>query len=693
VEKGVIAMGYSLGIDTGGTHTDLILIDQGSGQTWTAKVPTTPTDPLKGILHGIDRVLTQSTKDISELDELIYGTTIVTNMLVQHQKVKAGLMTTRGFRDVLEIGRAYRTGNIYDIQFERQPPLVPRHLRMEVAERVNFRGEVLERLDEENCRAVVRELKAYGVTSIAVCFLHSYINPEHERRARAIIEEEYPRVYVSLSSDINPVFREYERTSTTVVNAYVTPRMVEHLDDFERRVVQKGLRSRLYTMQANGGRATFRTACERPVHVTNSGPIAGAIAGAYVARRTGFPNAITLDMGGTSCDVSLIEGGKPTYATESRVEGHPVQIPTIDLSIVGAGGGSIAWLDSGQSLRVGPHSAGADPGPVCYGMGGTQPTVTDANLVTGRLNPEYFLGGEVRLDFKAAETAVRDCIARPLGMTTLEAARGILEVANATMIRAIKLVSVERGHDPHDFTLIAFGGAGPLHATRLAEELEIPAVIIPRYPGNTSALGLVLADVRHDFVATRIQSLDAVSSQTAEATFRELEEKAQLQLTREGIPRERWRLARSCDLRYFGQAYELNIPVEGVFQTPEDVKRIGAAFHATHRRTYGHAMEGDPIDVVNYRVSAIGLSPEPEWRKVTHGEQDVHKGHRDVYFEGGYHDCSIHERHRINPGQQVEGPAVIEQVDSTTILSPGDRARVDPFGNLVITLGKGQVCK
>lgn len=684
-------MGYSLGIDTGGTHTDLILIDREAGQTWTAKVQTTPADPLQGILSGIDRVLAQSNSHLSQLDELIYGTTIVTNMLVQHQTVKTGLITTRGFRDVLEIGRAYRIGNIYDIQIERQPSLVPRHLRMEVTERVNFRGEILQRLDEENCRAVVRALRARAVTSIAVCFLHSYINPEHERRARAIIAEGYPEVYVSLSSDINPVLREYERTSTTVVNAYVTPRMVEHLDDFERRVTQRGLRCRLYTMQANGGRATFRTACERPVHVTNSGPIAGAIAGAYVARLAGFPNAITLDMGGTSCDVSLIAEGKPTYATESRVEGHPVQIPTIDLNIVGAGGGSIAWLDSGHSLRVGPHSAGADPGPVCYGMGGTHPTVTDANLVTGRLNSEYFLGGEVRLDSKAAEAAVRDCIARPLGMTTLEAARGILEVANATMIRAIKLVSVERGHDPHDFALIAFGGAGPLHATRLAEELEIPVVIIPRYPGNTSALGLVLADVRHDFVATRIQSLDAVSPQTAETTFGELEKQAQLQLTREGIPRERWRLARSCDLRYFGQAYELNIPVEGAFQTPGDVKRIETVFHATHRRTYGHAMEGDPIDVVNYRVSAIGLSPELEWGKMTHGEQDAYKDHRDVYFEGGYHGSSIHERRCLKPGQQMDGPAVIEQVDSTTILSPGDRARVDLYGNLIITLTKREV--
>lgn len=686
-------MRYSLGIDTGGTHTDFILVDRKTGQTWTTKVPTTPADPLKGILRGVERLLTQSNGKISELDELVYGTTIVTNMLVQHQEVRTALITTHGFRDVLEIGRAYRTGNIYDIQFERQPPLVPRRLRMEVTERINFRGEVLEPLDEENCRAVVRVLKRYGVTSIAVCFLHSYVNPQHERRARAIIEEEYPEAHVSLSCEIHPVFREFERTSTTVVNAYVTPRMVEHLEDFERRTMERGLRSRLYTMQANGGRATFRAACRRPVHVTNSGPIAGAIAGAYVARLAGFLNAITLDMGGTSCDVALIDEGRLIYASESRVEGYPVQIPTIDLNIVGAGGGSIAWLDKGLSLRVGPSSAGADPGPVCYGIGGTRPTVTDANLVTGRLNREYFLGGEMRLDFKAAEAAICDCIALPLKMATLEAARGILEVANATMIRAIRLVSVERGYDPHDFALIAFGGAGPLHATWLAKELEIPVVIIPRYPGNTSALGLVLADVRHDYVATRIRSLDAVSPQEVEATFEELEAEAQLQLTEEEIPRERWQLTRSCDLRYFGQAYELNIPVEGGFQTPEDVKRIGGAFHDSHRRTYGHAMEGDPIDVVNYRVTAIGFNPEFDWGWKTQAGQDAYKGRRDVYFDIGYCESSIYERCRLNPGQQIDGPAVIEQADSTTILSPGDRARVDPCGNLVITLTKAEVCK
>lgn len=683
-------MGYSLGIDTGGTHTDLILMDRETGRVWTAKVPTTSADPLQGIMRGIDRVLAISGAEVVGLDELIYGTTLVTNMLVQHQKVKTGLMTTKGFRDVLEIGRAYRPSNIYDIQMEPPPPLVSRDLRMEVTERMNFQGQVLKTLDEENCRAVVRKLKSRGVETIAVCLLHSYINPAHEQRIKAIIAQEYPEAYVSLSSEINPVFREYERTSTTVLNAYVTPRMVEHLDDFEKQVNQKGLQSWLYTMQANGGKSSFSAARKCPVNVANSGPVAGAIAGAYVARVTGFPNAITLDMGGTSSDVALIDGGNLKFAAESNVEGYPVQISTIDLSIVGAGGGSVAWLDSGGGLRVGPRSAGADPGPACYGLGGTEPTVTDANLITDRLNPDYFLGGEISLDLEASERAIATFIAQPLGMTTLEAALGILQVANARMIRAIKLVSVERGYDPHDFVLIAFGGAGPLHATQLAEELEIPVVIVPPFPGNTSALGLVMADMRYDYVATLIQNLDDVDPALSEETLQELEAQAHSQLSQEGIPVERQCLERSFDLRYFGQSHELNLPVDGQHITPKALLHIGREFHSVHRRIHGHAMEGDPVEVVNYRVSAVGTSPKPDLVMQGNAHKDALKGRRNIFFDNGHLQSPIYERHFLKPGYQIDGPAVIEQVDSTTILCPNQSARVDEHGNLIIALAEGK---
>jgi N-methylhydantoinase A len=466
----------------------------------------------------------------------------------------------------------------------------------------------------------------------------------------------------------------------------VTQRMVEHLEDFQSRMSGRGSRCRLYTMQANGGRATFQKACKRPVNVTNSGPIAGAIAGAYIARIAGFPNAITLDMGGTSCDVSLIDSGRLVYATESSVEGYPVQIPTIDLNIVGAGGGSIAWLDKGQILRVGPQSAGAVPGPVCYGLGGRNPTVTDANLITGRLNPEYFLGGETRLDCNAAEAAVRDLLARPMNLSLFETARGILEVANATMVRAIKLVSVQRGYDPHDFALVAFGGAGPLHAVWLAKELEIPVVIIPPFPGNTSAMGLVLADARYDHVATRICSIKNIGPDEIEQVFLRVESDVHNQLLEEGIPEEQWKMTRSCDLRYFGQAHELNVPVRGNFTTDTDVTQMGQDFHDAHRRTYGHAMEGDPIDLVNCRVTALGLTQAFAWKWMTPAEENALKGRRDVYFHDRCQPSPVYERCFLAIDQSIKGPAIIEQADSTTVLAPGDHAKVDQLGNLIIAV-------
>ncbi|MBW7959424.1 MAG: hydantoinase/oxoprolinase family protein [Candidatus Promineofilum sp.] len=681
-------MGYSLAIDTGGTHTDLVLVATEGEHVWAIKVPTTPTAPLQGILNGIARITMLAGIDPVEIDELVYGTTIVTNMLVQQESVALGLITTRGFRDVLEIGRAYRTGNIYDIQMERRPPLVERALRLEVDERVNFRGEVLTSLDEAGCRAVVRSLRARGSNSIAVSLLHSYINPEHELRVRDIIAEEHPTAHVSLSSEVNPVFREYERTSTTVVNAYVMPRMVDHLDEFTERMNERGVTSRLYTMQANGGRASFIMARKQPVNITNSGPVAGVIAGSHIARLAGFRNVITLDMGGTSCDVGLIENGEPKFALESEVAGYPVQIKTVDLRIVGAGGGSIAWIDQGGGLRVGPQSAGADPGPVCYGKGGRQPTVTDAHVVTGRIDPHYFLGGDVHLDVESARAAIEEQIARPLKMDVLEAALGIIRVANAVMIRGIKLITVERGLDPRDFALMAFGGAGPLHAAQLAEELEIPVVIVPRFPGNTSALGLAISDVQHDNVMTRIQNIKDTRIDEMEGVFLQLEAQADLQLEQEDIAADRRRLIRSCDMRYFGQAYELGVPVDETLTSQDSLLRLSSAFHALHRRTYGHAMEGDPVEVVNYRVTATGLKDKPElW---VQPDQDVRasarKGRREVFFEPGCLLADVYERRRLTAGDTLQGPVIIEQLGSTTILQPGQVARMDGYGNLIMTI-------
>jgi N-methylhydantoinase A len=420
--------------------------------------------------------------------------------------------------------------------------------------------------------------------------------------------------------------------------------------------------------------------------VTNSGPIGGAVAGSLIAKLAGYPNAITLDMGGTSCDVALIEDGEPRHIAESTVEGYPVQISTIDLSIVGAGGGSIAWIDKGRALRVGPHSAGADPGPACYSSGGSRPTVTDANLVAGRLSPEYFLGGEIQLDPEAALESIDEHIASKINLQPVEAALGIIQVANATMVRAIRLVSVERGYDPHDFALVAFGGAGPLHAVRLAEELEIPVVIVPRFPGNTSALGLVFADVRYDHVATRVQDLQDLDASGAEELFQGLERKALIQLSEQGIPEASRTLSRSCDMRYLGQAHELNVPFQGRFTDANAAQQIGDRFEYAHRRIHGHAMKGDPIVIVNFRVTAVGGKPQPNLRIDPNGHTGIQKGFRRVFFNETSARAAVFERAAMGLGSQIAGPAIIEQPDSTTLLHPGQIARVDAQGNLLITL-------
>ncbi|MCB8959591.1 MAG: hydantoinase/oxoprolinase family protein [Ardenticatenales bacterium] len=680
-------MGLKLGIDTGGTHTDFVLLDSESGQIWTAKVPSTPADPLNGVLTGLAAVLERAGATSSQLAELTYGTTIVVNMLVQQQAMQTGLITTRGFRDVLEIGRAYRQGNIYDLYLDKPEPLVPRDLRLEVTERLNFRGEVLTLLDEDECRQVIHTFKQREVNSIAVCLLHSYANPSHEQRLKELISAEFPEAYVSLSSEINPVFREYERTSTTVVNARVMPAMVSHLTQFTDQMQSHGVGARLYTMQANGGKATFAAARQKPVHVINSGPVGGVIAGAEIARQVGCRQAITLDMGGTSCDVALLDLGQPVMAAHSQVAGYPVQIPSIDLNIVGAGGGSIAWLDSGGGLRVGPRSAGAEPGPVCYGRGGTEPTVTDANLVTGRLNPDYFLQGAIRLDEAAAHAAIRAKIAEPLGISTLAAAAGILAVANATMVRAIKLMTVERGFDPRDFTLIAFGGAGPLHALQLAEELEIPTTIVPRYPGNTSALGLALADIRHDYAATRIELLTEAEPAAVEAVFARLEAAARAQLAADQLPAAAGVLNRFCDLRYYGQGFELTVPVAGPITSQADLAALAVAFHEAHRRSFGHANEGDPVEMVNLRVSAAGEAGRPDMRDrpVAAPSQQI-PATRSVFIDQQPHICQVYRRSALPAGATLSGPAIVEQAGSTTLLLPRHTAKVDPFGNLVIAL-------
>ncbi len=680
---------YRIGIDTGGTNTDIVLTDVNSNQIYYTKTPTTPKKLLEGIQRGIRKIVDISGIDEEGIKELIYGTTIVVNMIAQKEAEATALITTKGFRDVLEIGRAFRDDNIYDIFMDKPEPLVRRDLRYEVTERMNFIGQVIEPLQENEVLDIIKELKSKKIKSVAVCLIHSYANPMHEKYIKDIIHKEWSEVHVSISSDINPQFREYERTSTTVINAYMMPNMASHLVQFEKEMEESNIDSNLFIMQGNAGVMTFDAAVEKPVCVSDSGPIAGIIAANYMAKLCGVSNIITLDMGGTSCDVSLIQNNEMKFSTDSHVEGYPISIPTVDLSFIGAGGGSIAWYDAGGALKVGPMSAGAEPGPVCYGRGGKKPTVTDANLLTGRIRPEIFMENlENVMDI--TKEAINEYIAKPLNIAVTEAAEGIIQVVNSNMIRAIKLVSVQRGYDPREFTLVAFGGAGGLHAGKLAEELEIPKVIVPYSPGTFCALGLVLSDIKHDYVHTKLLTMEGVNSSILNTIYEELDRQGNEGLIKENVPEENRMLVRTCDMRYFGQAFEISVPVPSGTLTEENIRKMYEKYHQLHEQAYGHAMREDPVEFVNYRVSAIGLMNKPNldnqaWKTES---ATVSKHFGKVVFDGREYETTIYDRDTLAAGEIIEGPAIIGEMGATVVIYPGHRAEIDALRNIVMYTGK-----
>ncbi|KUO73043.1 MAG: hypothetical protein APF77_20435 [Clostridia bacterium BRH_c25] len=681
---------YRIGIDTGGTNTDVVLTDVNSGRIYFTKTPTTPKKLLEGIQKGIKKIVSLSGIDEKGIEELIYGTTIVVNMIAQKEAEATALITTKGFRDVLEIGRAFRNENIYDIFMDKPEPLVRRDLRYEVTERMNFLGQVIEPLEENEVINIIKELHGKSIKSIAVCLIHSYANPLHEKRIKEIINREWPEVYVSISSDINPQFREYERTSTTAINAYMMPNMASHLVQFEKEMGKSNIDPNLFIMQGNAGVMTFDTAVRKPVCVSDSGPIAGIIAANHVAALCGISNIITVDMGGTSCDVSLIQNNELKFSTDSHVEGYPISIPTVDLSFIGAGGGSIAWHDAGGALRVGPLSAGAEPGPVCYGRGGKKPTVTDANLVTGRIRPEIFMENlESVMDF--TKKAINEYIAEPLNIDVMEAAEGIIQVVNSNMIRAIKLVSVQRGYDPREFTLVAFGGAGGLHAGKLAEELEIPKVIVPYSPGTFCALGLVLSDIKHDYVHTKLLTMEQVNSDILNSMYNDLDRQGNEGLIKENVPEESRMLVRTCDMRYFGQAFEISVPVPFGSLTEESIEEMYEKYHQLHEQAYGHAMREDPLEFVNYRVSAIGSMNKPDlsenkaWKTESAA---VAKHFGKVIFEGKEYVTPVYDRETLSMGEVIEGPAIVGEMGATVVIYPGHRAEIDALRNIIMYTGK-----
>ena len=683
-------MAFRLGIDSGGTFTDVVLFDDKKKALHITKTPSTPANPAIGVINGIKKIVSQVGIEPHEIASLVHGTTVATNALLEYKGIRTALILTEGFKDILSIGRQDRP-KLYDY-FERRPePFIPRHLRFEVSERTLYDGKILRPLEEEEVRVIAGKLKKAGIKGVAVCLLHSYANPTHEKRIKEIFKERYPEAVVSASHEILPEFREYERMSTTVINAYVMPIIDRYLQDLQRMMREEGLTADLNVMQSNGGVMTSRSAGEKSVHTILSGPAGGVMGSLAIGTQIGMKNLITVDMGGTSFDICLIHGGKIHFTKESEIGGHPIKIPMIDIHTIGAGGGSIAWIDPGGALRVGPQSAGANPGPVCYRLGGEEPTVTDANLVLGRLDPGYYLGGEMSLDAEAAKQAILNKIARPLKLSLEEAAEGIIKVINASMVRGIRKVSVEKGFDAREFSMICFGGGGPLHSFELAEELRIPTVVVPVSPGVNSALGLLIADFRYDYSRTFLRKTREIDLDSLNQSFKDLEIIAVQQMLDEKIPREEMRILRSVEMRYSGQGYELEVPVSNGTLTEKDLKKINDSFHLLHRHLYGYASPQEGTEFVYLRIAALGKIPKPRFKKEKEGNRKPArglKGKRKVFVQGKYVSLPIYERDLLRPGDKIQGPAIIEQMDSTTFLSNGRQAQVDPYLNLIVTVGK-----
>jgi len=683
-------MAYRLGIDSGGTFTDVVLFDDKKKALHITKTPSTPANPAIGVINGIQKIVSQVGIESNEIASLVHGTTVATNALLEYKGIRTALLLTEGFKDILSIGRQDRP-KLYDYFEKRPAPFIPRHLRFEVPERILYDGEILRPLDEEQVRSIAEKLKKMEIRGIAVCLLHSYANPIHEKRIKDIFKECYPEAVVSASHEILPEFREYERMSTTVINTYVMPIIDRYLQDLQRMMREEGLTADLNVMQSNGGVMTSRNAGEKSVHTILSGPAGGVMGSLAIGNQIGMKNLITVDMGGTSFDICLIHEGKIHFTKESEIGGHPIKIPMIDIHTIGAGGGSIAWIDPGGSLRVGPQSAGAKPGPVCYRLGGEDPTVTDANLVLGRLDPDYYLGGEMSLDVESARRAILDKIARPLKLSLEEAAEGIVKVINASMVRGIRKVSVEKGYDAREFSMICFGGGGPLHSLELAEELKIPTVVVPISPGVNSALGLLIADFRYDYSQTFLKKTQEVNLDSLNRAFVDLEVRAIEQMHGEKIPREDMVILRSIEMRYAGQGYELEISAPGGMLGQKDLKRINDTFHQTHRQLYGYASPQETTEFVYLRIAALGKIPKPKFSKEKEGDHKqarALKGKRKVFVQGKFVSLPIYKRALFKPGDRILGPAIIEQMDSTTFLSHGRQATVDPYLNLIVTIGK-----
>ncbi|MBI1735788.1 MAG: hydantoinase/oxoprolinase family protein [Candidatus Rokubacteria bacterium] len=676
-----------VGVDVGGTFTDLAALDERGERRAVLKVPSTPDDPSRAIERALAELLTREALAPSAIGYLGHGTTVCVNAVLEGKGARTGLVTTRGMRDLLELRRQTRD-HLYDLQADKPLPLVPRRLRLEVPERMLFDGSVHEPLDERAAAGAIETLAAEGVEAIAIAFLHAYANPAHERAVKALAARR-PHLYVSASSDVLAEFREYERLSTTVLNAYVGPVMNRYLAELEERVKRLALPVRPHILLSNGGVATLAHARERPVFTMASGPSAGVTGAVFVARRAGIADIVGFDMGGTSTDVCLVERGVPAVATEKRYHGHPVKGAMLDVHSIGAGGGSIAWVDPGGFVRVGPASAGADPGPACYGRGGVEPTVSDANLVLGRLGASARLAGTVTLDPRRAETAIGDRVARRLGRPVAETAATIVAVVDAAMAGAVRLAAVARGADPRAFTLVAYGGAGPMHAGAVARQLGIRRVLVPPDPGVLCALGLIVSDLKTELSRTRLARLDRLSATALDAAFRELEDDARRWAERAGFRAVDMRLARAVEMRHARQNHELAVAAPRRLGR-DGLRRLERDFHAAHRRAFGYAAPAEPVETVTLRVTATIPVEAPSLPALTRSGgtlPDARTATRRVWFaRTGFVACPIYARTKLPRGARLRGPAVVEQLDATTVIEPGDLTHVDKYGNILITV-------
>jgi N-methylhydantoinase A len=688
---------YRVGIDIGGTFTDLVLIDDETGEQAVGKILTTPDDPSEAVEEGLYELLEREDVEAEQLKTVVHGTTLVTNALIERKGTTTALLTTEGFRDAIAIGTEHRY-DMYDVFIEKPEPLVPRSLRYGVRERSLDDGSVMVELDEEQVRSIVTELKEREVGAVAVSFLHGFRNPAHERRVGEILAKEAPEITVSLSSEVSPEIREYERTSTTVCNVYVRPLVERYLQRLEERLRKLGVEGSLYIMLSNGGTASVKTASRFPIRLLESGPAAGALAAAFYGRESGFTEVLSFDMGGTTAKSCVVEDGEPLTSNEFEVariyrfkkgSGLPVKISVIEMIEVGAGGGSIAHVDALGLLKVGPDSAGAEPGPVCYGLGGSEPTVTDADLILGYLDPDFFLGGRMELDREGASRAIEQKIASQLGLDTVEAAWGIHQVVNENMANAARVHVIERGKDPRAYPLFAFGGAGPVHAYRVARALGVPGFIAPLGAGAASAFGFLCAPLAFDFKRSLYGRLDELDWSEVNRALEEMEGEGRDLLRASDVGDAEIQVRRLGEMRYAGQGHEVTVELPNGELGPDDADRLTALYHEEYRRLYGREGPDVPLETLTWRLEVVSPRPQIQLDAGYLGPRTLsgaHKGKREIYLpeHEDFLDVPVYDRYRLDPGVVFEGPAVVEERESTVVLGPDTEVEIDPARNLIV---------